>query len=272
MKSENLRVEVIGVGSMGQNHCRVYNEISNLVAVSDSNTMLAKKGREKFAVPWYNDFNDMLEHVDAVTVSVPTFAIVYLKVIDAGVHLLVEKPLASSVEEAREIVGKARENNVVLAVGHIERHNPVIGFVRDSILNNEWGKVINLSSRRVSPYPSRISDVGVIFDTAIHDIDVLCHLSNSPVHSVYASGGSVVSDNEDYINILLNFSSGIVGSCEASWLTPMKVRKLAVTCSTHFAELDYMGQSVAYTSNFIENQTVIHQHSCQAMICKKITS
>tara|TARA_B100000579_G_C22789038_1_gene833463 strand:- start:487 stop:1476 length:990 start_codon:yes stop_codon:yes gene_type:complete len=255
---ENLRIGVIGVGSMGQNHCRVYSEISNLVGVSDNDAKLAERVGEKFDVPWYNDFNDMLEHVDAVTVSVPTFLhhSISLKVIEAGVHLLVEKPLAASVEEAREIVRKASESNVVLAVGHIERHNPVIEYARNSIKNNEWGEIVNLSSRRVSPYPTRISDVGVIFDMAIHDIDVLCHLSDSPIHSVYASGGSVVSDNEDYITIILNFSSGIVGSCEASWLTPMKVRKLAITCSTHFTELDYMDQSIAIsTSNFIENQS-----------------
>ena len=103
---KDVRVGVIGVGLMGQNHCRVYNEISNLVAVSDNNEELAEKAGKKFGVPWYKDFNDMLDQVDAVTVSVPTFLhhSVSLKVIDAGVHLLIEKPLAATVEESKEIV------------------------------------------------------------------------------------------------------------------------------------------------------------------------
>jgi len=249
----DLRTGVIGVGSMGINHARIYKEISNLKGIFDLNSKLSSEVSEKFGVKNFATIDEMLLAVDAVTIAVPTILHeeVALKVIKSGTHLLIEKPLSNSVEAAEKILIEAEKESVVLAVGHIERYNPVVEYAKNELSQNKWGKVINLSSRRVSPYPVRISDVGVIFDIGIHDIDVISYLCEGKVESLYTSGGSSFSDNEDSANIIMNFSSGAVGICEVSWLTPMKIRKMAVTCTNNFAELDFISQSVTlFQANF----------------------
>ena len=249
MKNNKLSIctGVIGVGSMGQNHARVYNEISNLVAVSDPNEAQGREVAERFGVNWYANYKDMLEVVDAVSIAAPTVwhreiaEVVAL----AGVHLLVEKPIAGTVSDAEAIIITAKSAGVTLAVGQIERHNPVVQYAKKALARKEWGDLITLSSTRVSTFPERIVDVGVIFDFLIHDIDVMNYLCADVVSSVYASGRFYKSNkHEDHACLVLNFGNGIVGICEASWLTPMKVRKLRLTCSTHFVELDYIDQSI----------------------------
>ena len=123
-----------------------------------------------------------------------------------------------NIDDAKKIVNYAKEKKVTLAVGHIERFNPVVQYVKKAIDKKEWGELISLSARRVSPYPVRISDVGVIFDLSIHDLDILCYLSSSNPKSIYCSGGTFKSEvHEDHVSIVINFESGVTGLCETSW-------------------------------------------------------
>lgn len=241
-----IRTAVIGVGAMGQNHARVYNEISNLVAVVDSNEVQGRDVAERFGVNWYSDYREILDQVDAVTIAVPTVAHykVAKKMAEAGIHLLVEKPLASNCTEAEEIIKASEKAGVTLAVGHIERHNPVVAYAKEAIRRGEWGDIITLFSKRVSSFPDRISDVGVLFDLSIHDIDISHYLAGSEVTSVYTVGGCIRANNEDHVIITLEHKSGIISVCETNWLTPHKVRKLEITTSSHFIEMDYINQSI----------------------------
>ena len=250
-----MRVGVIGVGSMGQNHVRVYSEIANLVGVADPDPKSADPILNRFNVSFYPDFKGLLsEDLDAVSVCVPTESHVQvsLDVIRAGLDLFVEKPLAASVKEAQRIVAAAKQAGVTLAVGHIERHNPVVRLVKTHLERKEYGDLIAISARRVSSFPERIRDVGVILDLGVHDIDVLRYIVGSPVESVYALSGRQLHERfEDHANLLLKFANGVHGFIEVNWLTPMKVRTLSLTCLKSFVEVDYQEQSLTVSSSTV---------------------
>jgi len=248
-----VRVGVVGVGSMGQNHARVYSEIAELVGVVDADPAVGKTVAERTKAPYFPSVKGLVRAgAEAVSVAVPTnlHAKVAIELIDAGVHVLVEKPVAATVGEATRIAKRAREAGVVLAAGHIERHNPVVAFAKSALEMGEFGDLITASARRVSNFPDRVRDVGVILDLGIHDVDVLRYLVGKPVDSVYASGGRRLHATfEDHATVLLNFANGVNGFVEVSWLTPMKVRKFALTCLKNFVEVDYTDQSVQISSS-----------------------
>lgn len=247
----NIRTGVVGVGSMGQNHARIYNEISNLVAVADPNESQGRAVAEKLGVDWYKDYRDLGDIVDAVSVAVPTVHHYSVSqfFIKNKTHVLVEKPLAGSVDESIKIVDAAREENVILAVGHIERHNGVIRKIKGMLEESLLGEIITLSARRFSPYPTRITDVGVLFDLTIHDVDIICHLIQSPVISVYASGAKSQNKNyEDHINLMMKFENGSMGMCETSWLTPNRIRELSMVSTTCYGKLDFLNQKINLSS------------------------
>ena len=248
-----MRVGVIGVGSMGQNHARVYSEIADLVAVADPDEKAGRLVMNRFATRYHASYRDLLkEDLEAVSVCVPTqdHVPVALAAIRAGLHVLVEKPLAPTVAEARRLVRAARAAEVVLAVGHVERHNPATGLVKRQMDTGQYGDLITISSRRVSSFPPRVRDVGVVMDLGVHDIDVMRYLVGSPVDTVYALSGRRVHERfEDHANILLHFRNGVNGFIEVNWLTPMKVRRLDLPCLKTFVEVDYMDQSITVSSS-----------------------
>jgi len=252
-----VRVGVVGVGSMGQNHARVYSEIAELVGVVDADPETAKRVAARLECDVYADVKDLIEAgVEAASVAVPTHyhRRVAMELIEAGVPILVEKPLAPSLREAREIAEAADEAGLTLAAGHIERHNPVVAFAKSALESGEFGDLVTASARRVSNFPTRVRDVGVIMDLGIHDVDVLRYIVGEDVESVYASGGRRLHEKfEDHATILLNFADGVTGFVEVSWLTPMRVRKFAMTCSKNFVEADYTEQSVLISSATLES-------------------
>lgn len=248
-----LKIGVIGTGSMGKNHARVCSELERLelVGVSDKDKQLAKRMSMDFDVKAFFDYNDLIPEVDAAIVATPTVAHydIAMDLLNAGKHVLVEKPICKDLDKAEKLVKKAEEKDLNLAVGHIERHNPAVGFVKKSLKEDDYGDLINLSSKRVSSFPGRIRDVGVIFDFGVHDIDVMRYLAGE-VESVYALAGRFNKDIdfEDHAAIMLNFKNGLSGLLEVNWLTPVKIRKLQLTCSEKFVELDYINQSVEISS------------------------
>jgi len=250
---KNIKTGVIGVGAMGQNHARLYNDISTLVGVADPDEEQGKKVADRFGVKWFANYEEMISDLDAVTVSVPTFLHrkVAEKVSDAGVHMLIEKPLSDNIEDANYIVKKAHEKGICLAVGHIERFNPVISHLKRGILENKWGNLISLSSRRLSNYPHRIRDVGVIFDLAVHDLDIIDYLVNSKLISIKAIGrnNNAMAEHEDHTHIIMKYESGILGSCETSWLNPTKIRELNLTFSKAYVTVDYSNQEIEVLSS-----------------------
>jgi len=247
-----MRVGVIGVGSMGQAHVRVFSEIADLVGVADPDHEVGMAVSNRFSTSYFPDHRSLLrENLDAVSVCAPThlhFGIAS-DAIAAEVNVLVEKPMCDNVRDARRLTEAARKAGVTLAVGHIERHNPVVDHAKKALDEGEWGSLITVSARRVSSFPDRVRDVGVIQDLGIHEFSVLQHLVGAPVKSVFAVGGQQKQAAfEDHATVLLQYENGVTGVVEVNWLTPMKVRRLALTCSKNFVELDYQAQSVTISS------------------------
>ncbi|MCK5560854.1 MAG: Gfo/Idh/MocA family oxidoreductase [Thermoplasmata archaeon] len=257
-----VNVGVIGTGSMGQNHVRIYSEIADLFGIADANEEVINNLSTKFNVKGYTDYHELLAEDELVAVSIATPTVSHLEVgmaaLEAGKHVLIEKPLTIDPQDSTKLIQAAKNNNLVLAVGHVERHNPVVGFTKNLLGNNKFGELISASSRRVSSFPARIKDVGVILDLGIHDIDVLRYLVGKEVKSIYALAGTAGPNSdlkfEDHANILLEFEGpkgSIPGFIEVNWLTPMKVRKVSLTCSENFVELDYITQSLEVSASTV---------------------
>ena len=249
-----LKIGVIGTGSMGKNHARICSELEQveLVGIADTNRETAKRVAEKFDTKAFFDYKELLQEVDAAIIATPTITHhdIAMDLLNRGKHVLVEKPICNSVEKAQTLTKKAEETGLVLAAGHIERHNPAVKFIKDAMQNKRFGELITITSKRVSNFPGRIKDVGVIFDFGVHDIDVMRYLAGD-VESVYARAGKFTENiaYEDHANIVLNFENGICGIVEVNWLTPTKIRKLFLTCSKNFVEADYMSQTVTISSS-----------------------
>lgn len=256
MDIKNIRTGVIGVGSMGKNHARIYNEISNLIGVADPDENQGRALADKFGIKWFSDYKQMLSSVDAVSIAVPTFMHMEVakKVAEAGVHMLVEKPLSGNSEDAERIMNFCSEAELVLAVGHVERFNPVVTKITEMIKNESLGRIFTLTSRRFSSFPDRIRDVGVLFDLTIHDVDIICSLAQSEVVSVSVSGGKARNKSfEDHVIMTLNFENGMIGLCETNWLTPMKVRELNLTTTDCYVNLNYLNQKIEISSSKFGN-------------------
>ena len=244
-----IGVAVIGVGAWGKNHARVYRELdnANLIAVCDINAERAKYFAEKFNCSWTTDYEELLNNplIEAISVCTPTTTHYEIasEALEHGKHVLVEKPMCGDVLKAKELVKKAQRKGVILSVGFIERFNPGVKRVKELIEKGEIGEIVLITSRRLTRWPERITDVGVVKDTAIHDIDLFRYLSRDQITEVFAIGGSIRHRLEDYVQVLIR-AKNCTGFIEANWLTPRKVRKLIVTGVDGIIHLDYLTQEV----------------------------
>ncbi|MEM1581518.1 MAG: Gfo/Idh/MocA family oxidoreductase [Candidatus Bathyarchaeia archaeon] len=247
-----LKMAVVGIGFWGRNHIRVLSEIPEveLIAVCDIDVQRAKAISEKYGLKSYSNSREMYrkEELDAVTICVwsSRLAEESLKALKMGKHVFVEKPMAGSVREAERVLKVADAENLKLQVGFIERFNPGVKRVKEAIENGLIGSPVSATARRVSKWPQRIGDVGVVKDTAIHDIDVIRFLFNEDPISVYARTGCLQHEKfEDYAQIMLAFQSGRSAFLESNWLTPYKIRKLTITGSDAIINLDYITQEIS---------------------------
>jgi len=244
-----LKAGVIGVGAMGKNHARLYSELPGvqLVGVADANEASGASVARNYDCKLYTDYHDLLaEELDIVSIVVPTtlHKQVAIDAIKKGMNVLVEKPIADTVEHADEIIKAARKRAVKLMVGHVERFNPAVMKLKELIDSGLLGKVVSISAKRVGPYNPRIRDVGIILDLGTHDIDIMSYLYGEKIKEVYASAGTVVHSHEDHAIITLNFRNGSSGVIDTNWLTPHKVRNLTVIGSQGIAEVDCIEQTL----------------------------
>lgn len=255
-----IRVGVIGVGNMGFHHARNYAEIpeAELVAVADANPERAHQVADKFHCRAYTSYLEMLqqESLDAVSVVVPTkmHHRVVMDTLRAGVHTLVEKPIAADLNQAAVMINEAYNQGLVLAVGHIERFNPAVRELKRRIQIGELGILTSIVTRRVGVVPPRIKDVDVILDMAVHDIDVILFLLGRLPNSVAAAASSVLlSDRFDHSEIFMRF--GDIGCfVQANWITPIKIRTLSVTGSAGHAEVNYVTQQLEIFESHVARQ------------------
>lgn len=264
-----LRVGVVGVGNMGKHHARIYSELSKegkveFVGVADVNLERAKEVASQFKTKAFGDYRELVGEVDAVSIAVPTslHKQVVLEFIENGVSVLIEKPIAESIESAQEIIRAAKKNNVTLMVGHVERFNPAVLKLKEAINQGLLGEIVTMNAKRVGPMVVRIADVGVIIDLAVHDIDVMSFLSASKVKEVYAKARNVKhpAKVDDYALILLGFDRGMDGVIETNRLTPHKTRTLNIVGTKGIAYLDYINQSlVVYDEEWVKEAKIQKQ-------------
>lgn len=257
------RTAVIGIGSMGRNHARVYNELpdAELVAVADSNEAAAASIGSQFGVQAYTDYREMLavEKPEAVSIAVPTalHEEVALAALEAGAHILVEKPIAATVQEGQNIIKKAAEAGRILMVGHIVRFNPAMQALKQKMQDGDLGQIYQVFCRRAGPFPARIRDVGVVVDLAPHDVDIMRFLTGkNPVRVFAETEQRIHTDHEDLLFGLLRFPDRITGALEINWLTPTKLREVVVLGERGMFRVDDLTQDLYFYENAQANGTV----------------
>jgi predicted dehydrogenase len=237
-----IRTAVVGAGKMGEIHAKVYDQLpqSDFVAVVDTDGKKAERLAERYGVEAYADCADLLGKVDAVTIATPT--VTHLKLAEAfianNVAAMIEKPLASDVKQGKRIVELAKKNKTVVAVGHSERCNPVVQAIKRLNIEPKF-----IEASRISPYPFRSTDVGVVLDVMIHDIDIILSLAASKVKKVDAVGVSVIDEKEDICNARIIFESGCIANITASRLALKTERKLRVFSRQAYLSVDYLKKS-----------------------------
>lgn len=247
---------VIGVGSMGRNHARVLMDIPDIqvMGIADKNIINARMVADKYGLPVYEDHNRLFDECspDAVIIAVPTtlHKEIAIDAIKRGIHVLIEKPIASTTDEAEEIIKMADQNRVIVAVGHIERFNPAVIELKKRIDSGELGQIFMIHARRLSPYPRRISDVGVAKDLATHELDMMRYLTGEEVIHVSAEISKVMhSPHEDIVFGLLRFQNGILGILDVNWVTPTTVRELTITGEKGMFVVNYLSQELFFHEN-----------------------
>ena len=248
--TQPLRLGVVGVGHLGSQHARIYSELARrsngqcqFVGILDTDMIKVRALAEKVGSSTFTSAEEMTRFVDAVSIATPTET--HYKVarlfLERGKHVLVEKPITNNLQEAEELVSLARKNSCVLQVGHVERFNPVMRYLNDMLKEARFMKV-----HRLSPYPGRSADIGVVLDLMIHDLDVVLSLVKSPLVAIDAVGIPVLSASEDIANARLKFASGCVANITASRVSAERMRKIRIFGRTEhgaaYISLDYMKQ------------------------------
>ena len=238
-----IRAGVVGVGQMGQYHVGIYSELHDveLVGIADTNRKRGSSIAEKYNTPLYRDYHELIGQVDVISIAVPTSLHypIAREFIEAGVHVLLEKPIAHTMAEATELFRLADVHDVALHIGHVERFNGAIQELK-KIVHEPW----LIESRRLGPFVPRIKEDGVILDVMIHDIDIILNLVDAPISRIYALGKSIASEREDLANVQICFQDGCIANIIASRSTEIKIRTMAITQRDAYIFLDYTDQDI----------------------------
>src|SRR3989449_10234340 len=239
---KNLRIGVVGVGHIGSNHARLYAEIpsAEFTAVYDVDGITNRTIATKFHATPAKSLDEFIGMVDAASVATPTnthYAVAQSLLMKDN-HVLVEKPITDNTAHAAELADLAARNGLILQVGHVERFNPILGALEKHLTHPRF-----IEAHRLRPYSERGTDIGVVLDLMIHDLEVILHFVRSPLWSIDAVGVPVLSRSEDIANVRLHFEDGCVANVTASRISPERVRKIRVFQEDAYLSLDYQGQS-----------------------------
>ena len=239
---KKLRVGVVGVGHIGSNHARIYSEIgtAEFAAIYDVDLARAASIAKKYGSAAVKSLKDFAEQVDAASVATPTSSHheIATELLGRGKHLLVEKPITENPQQATELAELAARNQLILQVGHVERFNPVLDALEARLTHARF-----IEAHRLSPYPNRSTDIGVVLDLMIHDLEIVLHLVHSPVQSMDAVGIPVLSKGEDIANARIRFENGCVANITSSRISPERMRKIRVFQEDAYLSLDYEKQA-----------------------------
>jgi predicted dehydrogenase len=246
-RMDKMRVGVIGVGALGRHHARVYASLpdAELVGVVDTHPGRAQEVAAPLGAKAFSHHADLLGKVDAVSIATPTtlHAEIGTQFLKAGIHVLVEKPIAHTLEDADRLIRTAQESNRVLQVGHLERFNPAVVQLREIVRKPRF-----FEAHRMGLFSPRSLDIDVVLDLMIHDLDIICLLVKSPVAQVSAVGIAILTNRIDIANARLHFEDGCVANITASRVSMEKIRKLRLFQKQEYISLDYTRQDVAIFS------------------------
>lgn len=240
---KKLRVGVVGVGHIGSNHARLYSELASaadFTAIYDVDPARANSIARKYGGKPAKSLDEFAGLVDAASVATPTESHyeVAAALLNRGKHLLVEKPITENPEQATELAELAARNGLILQVGHVERFNPVLSVLEARLSHPRF-----IEAHRLSPYPNRSTDIGVVLDLMIHELEIILHLVRSPVQTIDAVGIPVLSKGEDIANARIRFENGCVANVTSSRISPERMRKIRVFQEDAYLSLDYEKQS-----------------------------
>jgi predicted dehydrogenase len=247
-----MRVGVIGVGIMGSNHARVFSDLpgARLVGVVDPDPKRRERVANAIGCRTFSNIDGLIaDGVDAVTIAAPTHLHqdIALSCIERGLHVMVEKPIASTVEEGRSIIAAARNAGVTLMVGHVERFNPAVQAIKDAIRGEA---ILSIAITRVGPFPPRMSNVGVVIDLAVHDIDLIRWFTDSDIIDVQPQLSSAVAEREDIALLQFRTASGVLAHINTNWLTPFKARNVTVATRGKYIMGDLLTRQVTECFGF----------------------
>lgn len=238
-----LKVGVVGTGHMGSYHVRLYSELLNvdLVGIADINENQVKKVAAQYNTTPFTDYTKLYDKVDAVSIGVPTGAHYRIgkDFLEAGIHVLIEKPITNNLEEANELINLAKKKGLILQVGHVERFNTAVLELKKIVKDPLF-----IECRRLGPYNRRINDTGVVLDLLIHDVDIILGLVNSPIKEINVAAKSIYSEYEDIANVQLIFENGCIANLTGSRITEDKIRTLTITQPDAYIVLDYAEQDL----------------------------
>ena len=253
-----MKIVQIGTGGWGKNHSRILSEFGVLSAICDTNSKLADELGKKYTVNSYDTLENLLkkEEFDAALICTPTSTHTEIasRLIENKKHVFVEKPLTYLSEDGQKLIDAAKKNNVILTCGYIERFNPAVGTVKNFLKTKKYGDLIRLEFYREHRMPQHIKDVGIIYDTSVHDIDTALWLFDEVPDVVFAIAGSINHEHEDFATITLGFKDNRTATISSNWITPIRVRNFNAVCTEARLFSDFITQEIRIeTDNGTEN-------------------
>lgn len=243
-----MRIVQIGTGGWGKNHTRILSQLGVLVAVCDTNAQRSKEYGEQYSVNYYTSLEELLksENFDGAFIVTPTstHTEIATKILEARKHVFVEKPMTYKSEDGEKLVELAEKNKVILTCGYIERFNPAVDIVKNFLKEKKYGDLVMLEFHRENRMPLHIKDVGIIYDTSVHDIDTANWLFDDMPVVVFARAGQMNHEHEDFANIMLGYKNQRTAIISSNWITPKKVRTFSAVCTDAVISSDFISQEV----------------------------
>ena len=243
-----MKVVQIGTGGWGKNHARILSQLGVLCAICDVDKEKSEEFGKKYSVNSYDSIDSLLnsEEFDAAFVCTPTstHSSIASQLIQSHKHVFVEKPLTYLSEEGEDLLELSNKNKTVLSCGYIERFNPAVGVVKDFVKSKKYGELVMLEFHRENRMPLHIKDVGIIYDTSVHDIDTAMWLFDETPEVIFAKAGKIKHEHEDFASIMLGFKDNKVAIISSNWITPTKVRRFDAVCTDGIISSDFLTQEI----------------------------
>jgi UDP-N-acetylglucosamine 3-dehydrogenase len=248
-----MKIVQIGAGGWGKNHIRILSQLGVLSAICDTNPQRSKEYGEKYSVNHYESLDELLqsEEFDGAFVVTPTstHTEIAIKLLEVKKHVFVEKPMTYKSDDGEKLVKIAEKNKMILTCGYIERFNPAVDVVKKIVKDKKFGDLIMLEFHRENRMPLHIKNVGVIYDTSVHDIDTANWLFDDMPHVVFARAGNIKHEHEDFASIMLGYKDDKIAIISSNWITPKKVRTFSAVCTDAIITSDFISQEIKIEKN-----------------------